>query len=68
MCNVSFRSDGFRPVCARLHELHAFVPAHVPLHAATATVTKTIREDVINKLDMVGCKMVCVAKSSECVL
>ena len=55
------RSDSFRPVYARLHELRALVPSGVPLIAATATVTKCIREDVIQKLDMNGCQMVFVS-------
>ena len=55
------KSDGFRPVYARLHELRAFVPSRTPL---LATVTKTIRDDVIDKLDIVGCEVVCVTKSS----
>ena len=37
------------------------MPPGIPILAATATVTPTIRDDVIDKLDMKGCKMVCVS-------
>ena len=56
-----FRSDGFRPVYARLHELRAIVPFGVPLLAATAAVTKTMRDDIVKKLDMKGCELVCAS-------
>lgn len=55
------RSDSFRPTYARLHELCTLVPSGVPLLAATATVTRAVRDDVINKLDMRGCEIVCVS-------
>ena len=55
------RSDNFRPLYARLHELRALVPSRVPLLAATATATKFIRNDAIQKLDMVDCEVVCVS-------
>ena len=44
-----------------MHEIRALVPPGIPILAATATVTPTIRDDVIDKLDMKGCKMVCVS-------
>ena len=34
------------------------VPPSVPMMAATATVTKAVRDDVISKLEMQGCKLV----------
>ena len=37
------------------------MPPGIPILAATATVNPTIRDDVIDKLDMKGCKMVCVS-------
>ena len=37
------------------------MPAGVPILAATATVTPSIRDDVIDKLDMNGCEMVCIS-------
>ena len=55
------RSDTFRPVYAKLHESHALVPSGVPLIAATATVTRCIREDAIQKLDRNCCQMVFVS-------
>ena len=64
-CELTFlsihRSDSFRPTYARLHELHALVPSGVPLLAATATVTRSIRDDIIDKLDMGGCEVICVS-------
>lgn len=57
----SYRSLKFRPTYGRLHEIRALVPPGVPILAATATVTPTIRDDVIDKLDMKACKMVCVS-------
>ena len=56
-----YRSDSFRPTYARLHELRALVPSGVPLLAATATVTRAIRDDIIDKLDMGGCEVICVS-------
>ena len=45
----------------RLHEVRAIVPSQVPLLAVTATVTKTMRADIIKKLDMEGCELVCAS-------
>lgn len=56
-----YRSENFRPVYDRLHEIRAIVPSGVPLIAATATVTVAMREEVIMKLDMIGCDIVCVS-------
>lgn len=53
----SYRSDSFRPTYARLHKIRALVPSGVPLLAATATVTKAVRDDIIGKLDMRGVKL-----------
>ena len=52
------RSSDFRPSYTHLHELRAFVPRGVPMLAATATVTDMMRRDIVDKLDMNGCKMV----------
>ena len=65
LCLSSYRSDSFRPTYARLHELCALVPSGVPLLAAIATVTRAVRDDIIDKLDMRGCEIVCVPKSAE---
>ena len=61
LCLSSYRSDSFRPTYARLHELRALVPSGVPLLAATATVTRAVRDDIVDKLDMRGCEIVCVS-------
>ena len=37
------------------------MPPGVPILAATATVTPSIRADIIDKLDMKGCEMVSVS-------
>lgn len=42
----------------RLRDLRAFVPPHTPFLAATATVTKRMRDYVVLKLGMAGCCMV----------
>ncbi len=52
------RSEDFRPDYARLSELRAFAPPHVPVLAAIATVTEAMRSDIISQLDMIGCKVV----------
>lgn len=56
--SFSYRSQSFRPAYSRLNELRALVPPGVPMIAATATVTKAVRDDVITKLEMQGCKLV----------
>ena len=37
------------------------MPSGVPLLAATATVTRAIRDDIIDRLDMRGCQVICVS-------
>ena len=37
------------------------MPPGVPMLAATATVTEAMREDIIAKLDMVGCSIISVS-------
>ena len=54
----TFRSSDFRPSFAGIHELRAFVRPGVPILAATATVTKEMREDVIKRLDMRECEYI----------
>lgn len=56
-----YRSVDFRPTYGRLHELRALVPRGVPLLAATATATPSVRKEVINLLDMKGCEFVFVS-------
>ena len=58
VCIYICRSSDFRPSYTRLHEVRAFVPHGVPMLAATATVTDVMRRDIVDKLDMNGCKMV----------
>ena len=41
--------------------MKALVPSGVPLLAATATITPNIRSEIVDKLDMKGCKMVSVS-------
>ncbi len=55
------RSADFRPCYGRINELRAFLPPGVPMLASTATVTDVIRKDVIEKLEMDGCKIVSVS-------
>ena len=44
---LQFRSSDIRPSFADIHELRAFVRPGVPMLAATARVTKEMREDVM---------------------
>ena len=55
---LPYRSQSFRPAYSRLNELRTLVPPSVLMIAATATVTKAVRDDVISKLEMQGCKLV----------
>ncbi len=59
MCTfIPYRSKDFRPVFDRIRDLQAFVPPHTPFLAATATVTKRMRDYVVLNLGMAGCFMV----------
>ena len=40
-------------------EIRALLPSGAPMLAATATVTKAIRQDICRTLEMVTCKLVC---------
>ena len=42
-------------------EIRALLPSGAPMLAATATVTKAIRQDICRKLEMVMCKLVCAS-------
>ena len=55
------RSQSFRPLYARIGEIRALIPAGTPVLAATATVTSVVRRDVCSKLEMIGCRVVCVS-------
>ena len=52
------RSKEFRPAYGRLHELRTLLPSGVPYLACTATATRSVRQEVISSLDMVGCEFV----------
>ena len=56
-----FRSWDFRPAYGRLHEIRALVPQGTPYLACTATVTRSIRQEVVNSLEMVGCEFISVS-------
>ena len=55
---IAGRSCDFRSSFGHIHELRAFLPPGTPMLAATATATKEMREDIIARLDMVGCDYV----------
>ena len=55
------RSKDFRPAYGRLHELRALVPLGTPILACTATITRSIREEVMRSLEMEGCVVVSVS-------
>ena len=40
-------------------EIRALLPSGAPMLAATATVTKAIRQDICRKLEMMTCNLVC---------
>ena len=42
----------------RLHEILALVPPFTPLLACTATVTKSVCDEIINSLEMEGCEII----------
>ena len=49
------RSKDFRPAFDRIRDIRAFVPPRTPFLAATATVTKRMRDYVVQRLGMAGC-------------
>ena len=55
---VVCRSKEFRTAYSRLHEIRALVPRGVPYLECTATVTRSVRLEVIQCLDMDGCHFV----------
>ena len=56
-----YRSKDFRPSFARLAEVRSLIPPGTPCMAYTATATKSVREEVVQSLEMSGC--VCVSVS-----
>ena len=53
MCNlVCCRSRTFRPSYARRNEIRALIPPGVPMVALTATATKSVKADIILKLEI----------------
>ena len=53
-----FWSKDIRPSYGRLHEIRALIPPFTPLLACTATVTKSIRDEIIQSLEMEGCEII----------
>ena len=53
-----FRSKDFCPAYGCLHEIRALVPQSTPFLLCMATVTRSIQEEVIKSLEMVGCEFV----------
>ena len=53
-----FRSQDFRSSYGRLHEIRALVPPNTPYMACTATATKSVKQEVIDNLEMKGCEFV----------
>ena len=60
-CAILYRSNAFRPIYGRIHELRAFIPSGTPFLALTATATSSVKLEVIEKLDMTGCANVSVS-------
>ena len=46
------RNKDFRPSFGRLAEVRAFVPPCTPLMACTATASRSVKEEVIDSLEM----------------
>ena len=55
---VHCRSRDFRPSFSRLAELRALVPLGTPFMACTATATRSVKQEVIESLEMKGCEIV----------
>ena len=55
---VYCRSRDFRPSFSRLAELRALVPLGTPFMACTATATRSVKQEVIESLEMKGCEIV----------
>ena len=55
---VVVRSKDFRPAYGRIHEIRALIPPMTPLLACTATVAKSVREEVIKSLEMVAYEII----------
>ena len=55
------RSKDFRPAYGQLHEVRALIPQGVPYLACTATITRSVREEVERNLDMSNCDFVCTS-------
>ena len=53
-----YRSKHFRPTFQRLHELRAFTIPGAPMLATTSTVTQSMRDGIIEILDMTACCIV----------
>ena len=60
-----YRSKEFRPAYGHLEELRALIPERTPYLACTATATKSIRHEIIKKLEMTGCNFVCTSPDRE---
>lgn len=52
------RSKDFRSAYGRLHEIRALVPQGTPYLACTATVTRSIQEEVTRNLEMTDCEFI----------
>ena len=50
-----FSSKDFRPSFGQLAEIRALVPPGTPYMACTATASRSVRIDIIEKLEMMGC-------------
>ena len=59
--SVSCRCHDFRPSYRRLHEIRALVAKGTPFLACTATITRSVREEVMRSLEMVECEFVCTS-------
>lgn len=46
------RSSDFRPAYGRLHEIRALIPQGIPFLACTATVTRSIQQQITRSLEM----------------
>ena len=54
-----YRGDVFRMALSRIGEIRSIIPPNVHVMALTATATRITRAEVLKRLNMQGCEMVC---------
>ena len=61
-----YRSKDFRPSFARIAEVRSLIPPGTPCMACTTTATRSVREEVVQSLEMSSCICsICVSVSPD---